>query len=310
MSVGEWGDLSSAFLTLRPECTHAGQIMPLYLKSHADFVLVGDLMRSMTLLQYKPSESVLEEVCRDFNCNYMRGVEVVGEGDDVFIGADDSGNIFSLRRLADATTDEERGKFEAQAEMGLGDHINVFRRGSLTSQPSEAADVSHAQLMGLTSTAFGGAARGSNFSATGSNQSILFGTICGSIGTILSLSEEAFTFFHTLERAVKNTLIGVGSLSHDDYRMFLNDRRSNPHRNTVDGDLVERFLDMVRQDQDAVVRQLNDDLSAAAQHPPTGASTGSCSSSSAVVSILAMPEPKELTVEDCIRRVEEIARLH
>jgi len=45
------------------ECNHANNIVALYVKTKGDFVLVGDLMRSMTLLVYKAMEGSFEEVC-------------------------------------------------------------------------------------------------------------------------------------------------------------------------------------------------------------------------------------------------------
>ena len=47
---------------LRLECSHFNNITALYLKTKGDFILVGDLMRSMTLLQYKTLEGSFEEV--------------------------------------------------------------------------------------------------------------------------------------------------------------------------------------------------------------------------------------------------------
>ncbi len=47
---------------LRVECSYFNNILSLYLKYKGDFVLVGDLMRSMTLLQYKNMEGTFEEV--------------------------------------------------------------------------------------------------------------------------------------------------------------------------------------------------------------------------------------------------------
>jgi len=47
---------------LRVECNHANNIIALYTKTKGDFVLVGDLMRSMTLLVYKAMEGSFEEV--------------------------------------------------------------------------------------------------------------------------------------------------------------------------------------------------------------------------------------------------------
>ena len=47
---------------LRVECSHLNNIVALYLKTKGDFVLVGDLMRSITLLVYKAMEGNFEEV--------------------------------------------------------------------------------------------------------------------------------------------------------------------------------------------------------------------------------------------------------
>jgi len=44
------------------ECNHANNIVALYVKTKGDFVLVGDLMRSITLLVYKAMEGSFEEV--------------------------------------------------------------------------------------------------------------------------------------------------------------------------------------------------------------------------------------------------------
>lgn len=47
---------------LRTECNHYNNIMALYVKTKGDFILVGDLMRSVLLLAYKPMEGNFEEV--------------------------------------------------------------------------------------------------------------------------------------------------------------------------------------------------------------------------------------------------------
>ena len=47
---------------LKLECCHYNNIIALYLKTKGDFVLVGDLMRSITLLLYKSMEGTFEEV--------------------------------------------------------------------------------------------------------------------------------------------------------------------------------------------------------------------------------------------------------
>lgn len=301
-------------LSLQYDCGHHGHILTLYLKAHGDYVLVGDLLRSVTLLQYKCSdrESTLEEVSRDFNSNYMRAVEVMGD-DEHFMGADDNGNIFTLQRQADAATDEMRSKMEPQGIFHLGDAINVFCRGSLNSQPAEqegtgaVAAASSSSSSKAVTTSPAKATSGLSAVAGPGSVSILFGTVSGAIGTIITLSQESYTFFNALEKAIKVVVAPEGGLSHDDWRSFYNERRSNPQRNMVDGDLVELFLDFDRQTLEQVVRQMNDDLATISANS-SGTFIGSSSSLHAVLSGEGSTKP--ITVEECARRVEDMARLH
>ena len=306
---------SEEALALHYECGHHGHILVLYLKAHGDLILVGDLLRSVTLLLYKASDGTLEEVARDYNSNFMRAVEVMGD-DEHFLGADDNGNIFTVRRQTDAATDELRSKMECQGAFHLGDNINVFSRGSLNSQPAEQ-EGPVSSVTGVTSKAATSSASPSKAGAGGGLAavagagavSILFGTISGAIGTIITLNLESYTFFSALERALKVVIAPEGGLSHDDWRTFYNERRINPQRNMVDGDLVEQFLDLDRETLDLVVRQMNGDLATTSANSTTSSSfIGSTSSAHAVLS--GEGAPKSLTVEECTRRVEDMARLH
>lgn len=40
---------------LQSECGHHGHILALYVQTHGDFIVVGDLMKSISLLIYKAS---------------------------------------------------------------------------------------------------------------------------------------------------------------------------------------------------------------------------------------------------------------
>lgn len=81
---------------LQNECSYFNTIIALYLKTKGDFVLVGDLMRSMTLLNYKAMEVALEEISRDFNPNWMTAIEILD--DDNFLGAENSDNLFVCQK--------------------------------------------------------------------------------------------------------------------------------------------------------------------------------------------------------------------
>jgi DNA damage-binding protein 1 len=329
--------------------------MCLYLKAMGDFLLVGDLVRSMTVLQLR--DGALIEVARDFGCNAMRAIEILGDGSDFYLGADDAGNLIIDRRNADAATDEERNKLTQFGEFHLGDHVNVFRFGLLNGQPigSEGGSIiptiplcgpGHASSNGnggLNSTmnttgtdtvSVSGVGSNLQSSAINARKCVLFGTVSGAVGSIFFIDEDTFRFFSYLEKAMRTvcSAVNVGALSHEEFRRFNNERRSAPCKNVVDGDLIEHFIDIPPMEVEQVVRQLNEDLTAWNLTKTTGkrvaASSSSTSTSSsapsgsnsatssaigqlsASTSIFNSPQPVNWTVEEVLRRVEDMARLH
>lgn len=81
---------------LRLECSHFNNIIALYLKTKGDFILVGDLMRSIALLQHKQMEGSFEEIARDYEPKWMTAVEIID--DDTFLGAENSFNLFVCQK--------------------------------------------------------------------------------------------------------------------------------------------------------------------------------------------------------------------
>lgn len=155
---------------LRLECSHFNYIIALYLKTKGDFILVGDLMRSMTLLQYKVMEGSFEEIARDYNPNWMTAVEILD--DDLFLGAENSFNIYVCQKDGAANTDEERQQMQDVGHFHVGDMINVFRHGSLVMQN-----------LGESSTPTSGC--------------VLFGTISGAIGKMLMINIKFRQWFRS-----------------------------------------------------------------------------------------------------------------
>jgi DNA damage-binding protein 1 len=72
----KWSTTEDGMKELAVECDHPGHILALYLASRGDFIIVGDLMKSISLLVYKPVDGVIEELARDYNPNWMTAVEV------------------------------------------------------------------------------------------------------------------------------------------------------------------------------------------------------------------------------------------
>ena len=72
-----------------------------YIISRGDNVVVGDLMKSISLLMYKASTEgsapVLEEIARDHRSNWMTAVEALDY--ETFLGAENGFNLFTLRKV-------------------------------------------------------------------------------------------------------------------------------------------------------------------------------------------------------------------
>ena len=81
---------------LHNECSFYNTIIALFIKTKGDFILVGDLMRSLTLLNYKPMEMTLEEISKDFQPNWVTAIEILD--DDHFLGAENSFNLFVCQK--------------------------------------------------------------------------------------------------------------------------------------------------------------------------------------------------------------------
>jgi DNA damage-binding protein 1 len=222
----KWSSAQDGVRELTAECDHHGHILALYLATRGDFIVVGDLMRSISLLVYKPVGSIIEEIARDYNPNWMTAVEILD--DDTYIGAENSYNIFTVRKNSEAATDEDRGRLEVVGEMHLGEFVNRFRHGSLVMKMPEAEGMNVPTL--------------------------LFGTINGVIGVIASLPEDKFQFFWKLQQKISRVIKGVGGFIHEQWRAWSNERKTSPAKNFIDGDLIESFLDLSKEKMEEVAK--------------------------------------------------------
>ncbi|XP_052213076.1 DNA damage-binding protein 1-like isoform X2 [Dreissena polymorpha] len=217
---------------LNMECSHFNNIIALFLKTKGDFILVGDLMRSITLLLYKPMEGTFEEIARDCNPNWMSAVEILD--DDIFLGAENSFNLFTCHKDSAATTDEERQNLQETGLFHLGEFVNVFRHGSLVMQ--------HA------------------FESTTPTQgSVLIGTVNGAIGLVTQLPADLFNFLLEVQNKLAKVIKSVGKIDHAFWRTFSTDRKSEVCLGFIDGDLIESFLDLSRDKMQEVAQGLQID---------------------------------------------------
>ena len=75
------------------------------------------LSLSLSLIRYDPKLKRVTEIARDHNANYMTAISVLN--DDVFLGAENSFNLFTVRKNADAASDEDRTRLDVVGECTL-----------------------------------------------------------------------------------------------------------------------------------------------------------------------------------------------
>ncbi|KAF9666475.1 hypothetical protein SADUNF_Sadunf16G0233100 [Salix dunnii] len=213
---------------LQSECGHHGHVLALYVQTRGDFIVVGDLMKSISLLIYKHEEGAIEERACDYNANWVSAVEILD--DDIYLGAENNFNLFTVRKNSEGATDEERGRLEVVGEYHLGEFVNRFRHGSLVMRLPD--------------------------SDVGQIPTVIFGTVNGVIGVIASLPQEQYVFLEKLQSNLRKVIKGVGGLSHEQWRSFSNEKKTVDARNFLDGDLIESFLDLSRSRMDEISKSM------------------------------------------------------
>lgn len=193
-------------------------------------IIMGDLMRSMSLFTYKSLHADFEEVARDFNSAWMTEVEILD--DNTFLGAEHLYNLFVCQQDVTANNEQDRQQMQQVGMFHLGDSVNVFHPGSIVVQhPSECSiEV---------------------------KKTTLFGTIDGVIGLILTIDETLFKKLETIQESLAKVVKSVGKIEHKKWREFLGNKTTQPAVGFIDGDLVETFLDLSRDKMEEVSKDVD-----------------------------------------------------
>ena len=268
----------------------SGHIIPLYVETRGDFIVCGDVMKSISLLMYDRAAGKITERARDHNANYMTAVSVLD--DDVYLGAENSFNIFTVMKNADAATDEERNRLDVVGEFHLGEFVNRFRKGSLVMRLPDS-ELSH-------------------------QPSLVFGTINGMIGVIVGLSLQQYQFLEQLQHHMRSVTRGVAGLSSLEWRRFSNERRHVDSRGFIDGDLVESFLELPASQQQHVCDLMNSSGAGAGGAGKKSSTDrgdsmmidGEATQGGGITATASGKKAAGMSVAELAQRVEEFSRLH
>jgi len=252
--------------------------------------IVGDLMRSISLVQFYPEHNSLEEIARDFNMNWITSIEMLT--DSVYLGAENWNNLFCLRRNTTAASEEERCRLDTIGECHLGEIVNTFMPGSLV-MPVASPEGRQICDVGRSQTQERGQSNVRLKVTTGSQT--LFGTVDGSLGVVIGMDANTAIFFACLQRCMTKTIRPVGELNHAQFRASHSERRMHPCYGFVDGDLVESFLDLDVAIMEKTVQEMNNDGSWRAENVEANEATAN---------------RQELALATVIALVEEMTMLH
>jgi DNA damage-binding protein 1 len=283
---------------LTAECSFGGNIITLHLRAaggvgvdasdgssplsgaFAD-IAVGDLIKSISLLRYSKDDKTLVEIARDASSNWMTGVDCLAP--NLFIGADSSFNLFTLARNTAGVTDEDRAFMHLSGSFHLGDQVNAFRKGSLVmtapSDPSEltaaaeddsaaddaaaAASSSSASSASASASSAGAAAKAKTIVVDVPRPKLLFGTVSGAIGAIITLPPPFYHFLRLLQTAMDAALPGVGGLRHFKWRSWQSAQlpyesfAPDTASGFIDGDLIERLLELGEDKVETIAATMN-----------------------------------------------------
>jgi len=306
---------------------HHGHMLSLFVSSLArsndemgdqtkQLAIVGDLMRSISLVEYMPKHNVIEELARDYNANFCTALEMLTK--DIYLGSEGFNNLFLLRHNANAASEEVRVRLDTVGEYHLGEMPNKFKAGSLIMPNQQGCNFNDTGGSLLSEDTHSSPVKSSLDRQrkieirTGSQT--LFGTVDGTVGSILGLDGPSFAFLSTLQRAMNSVIESVGRLSHGEYRAFRAEHQVRPSRGFIDGDMIETFLDMNPMTMEKIVQYMNDDGRWTIRDNGLGLSNQSeqetLMDSAIDDDALSSSNSFVLTVESVLSVIEEVSMMH
>jgi len=283
-------------------CTHqfAGNTLVLFLDTCGDNLIVGDLMKSVNVLTLQESIDTLVEEARDPASAWVTELKALRP--DAFLVADGEFNFFMLQRNLGSLHNETRARLDYAGYFHVGDLVNVMVPGTLVRglESSTGPAVSPSLVLPASGdgspdkTPSSSTAASSSASAAGpaetaavvpmeardvanmAQPSMLFGTVHGMLGAILTLPPSLYRYLKRAEAAVERTLKFVGEFSHEHWRGWYNEESTYApidynagSQGFIDGDLLELLLELGPAQIEEVVKAMNADTSipVACLHP-------------------------------------------
>ncbi|KAI9725214.1 MAG: hypothetical protein M1828_003395 [Chrysothrix sp. TS-e1954] len=201
---------------------------PIDLAVSGNTIAVADLMKSVSLVEYKEGHSgrpdTLKEIARHFQTSWATSVARIDEAK--YLETDAEGNLLILEQNLQGVTADDRRRLMVTSEMCLGETVNK----------SKPIEVQMAKDAVVTPRAF-------------------LATVEGSIHLLATINAAYQDPLIRLQSSIASYVQSPGQIPFSKFRAFRNQTReeAEPVR-FVDGELIEHFLDCEEQLQTSIVK--------------------------------------------------------
>lgn len=154
----------------------------------------------------------------------------------------------SLHKNSSSTKEQERNILNELGLFHIGEQINSFRHGK-SNLEIEFSNMNSCVLGCLI-------AQQTNESLFSLETCTLMGSVAGYIGLCLQLPSASYRILNALQEALGQYVPSVGKIDHKTWRTFEVDDRTNDSRGFIDGDLIETYLDLPKNVQIDLIKNL------------------------------------------------------
>ena len=192
-----------------------------------NFLLVGDVYKSINVLQYQQDYRTVSLISRDTNPMEVYACEfTIDNGHLGFVATDSMRNLCVFMYSPDSREAMGGHRLMRKADFHMGQHINTMWRVR-----AKLSDPSTSQRL---------------LAANEKRHVTWYATLDGSMGHLLPVAEKTYRRLLMLMNVMTNNLPHIAGLNPKGFRTIRQNRKDlrNPNRGIVDGDLVFKFTDL------------------------------------------------------------------
>ncbi|KAJ3239983.1 DNA damage-binding protein 1a [Chytriomyces hyalinus] len=239
---------------MAPLCTQFGLIQAVYLSVRDNILVVGDIIRSVFLLEFFPATgetpAKLAITGRDGMFEWNTCVATCPTNSRLFLAGENNCNLYALRKQDETQQlQDERMRLDLVGAYHLGETVNAVKPGTLAMNYASGA-------VAGSSSAAGGGVSGEGNEVNTLNEirasSLLYCTANGSVGTLLALDASRFRVLSGLQENLESHLPAVGEFSHSEWRTYQSEKRTQESTGFIDGDFVQQFANLSEVEMRAV----------------------------------------------------------